>query len=215
MATKPDPGLPDPPLTETGAQVPVRGFGTARRGYDRKEVDEYVAELGAKVTGLEAELQRARHGTTSESQNRETAAEELSADDAIAGLSARLTTLFSVVEREAEALLAAAKTETAAIVAEARNEGDRIHGEARREAARAIEEARASLERADRQAEQMLSLLAERRTQMLEGLRQMQARLVEVAQDLERTLGPNDPSAARTPDITMIPDASPASTSTN
>jgi DivIVA domain-containing protein len=192
LAIELDPPLPDPPITDDAEQVLTRAFATARRGFDRKQVDGFLDALASRVEGLEKELTDAQLAAEAARDRApdEGAVEPTSAEAPEDGLDPRVRSLVAVVDRETRAMLAQARAEAANVIADATNEAASLRTEAQKEASRSIEEARVSLEKADEEARRMLVDITTRRQQMLEGLQQMQERLLGAAQDLDDTLNP-------------------------
>ncbi len=192
LATELDPPLPDPPITEDAGQVLTRAFATARRGFDRKQVDDFLDALSTRLEGLEKELaeeQLAAEAARDRAPDEE-AVQPTSAEVPDDGLDPRVRSLVGVVERETRSMLTQARAEAANVIADATKEAASLRTEAQREAGRSIEEARVSLEKADEEARRMLLDITTRRQQMLEGLQQMHERLLGAAQDLDDTLHP-------------------------
>jgi DivIVA domain-containing protein len=191
LAIELDPPLPDPPITEDAEQVLTRAFATARRGFDRKQVDDFVDALASRLEGLERELAEAKLAAEEAPSALDAdATQATSAEVPDDGLDPRVRSLVEVVERETASMLVQARAEATKVIAEARNEAAFLRTDAQKEAGRSIEEARASLEKADEEARRMLADITTRRQQMLEGLQQMQARLLGATQDLDNTLNP-------------------------
>jgi DivIVA domain-containing protein len=192
LAIELDPPLPERPITEGAEPVLTRAFATARRGFDQKQVDDFLDALATRVKGLEktlSEAQLAAEAARNQSPD-EGAVEPTSAEIPDDGLDPRVRSLVAVVEREMRSMLAQTRGQAANVIAEATNEAAALRSDAQKEAARAIEEARVSLEKADEEARRMLLDITTRRQQMLEGLQQMQERLLGAAQDLDDTLNP-------------------------
>lgn len=193
MAIELDPPLPDPPITEDAEQALTRAFATTRRGFDRKQVDDFLDAIASRFESLEKELAEAQHAAE-EAQNRAPGEEAIEPTSAEVpdedGLDQRVRSLVDVVEHETASMLAQARTEATKVVADARDEAAWLRADAQKEAGRSIEEARASLEKADEEARRMLVDITTRRQQMLEGLQLMQERLLGAAQDLDDTLNP-------------------------
>jgi len=192
LAIELDPPLPEPPITDEAKQVLTRAFATARRGFDRKQVDDFLDALATKIEGLEealAETQLAAEAAQSHAPDEGTV-EPTSAEVPDDGLDPRVRSLVAVIERESRSMLAQTRGQAVNVIAEATNEAAALRSDAQKEAERAIEEARVSLEKADEEARRMLLDITTRRQQMLEGLQQMQERLLGAAQDLDDTLNP-------------------------
>ena len=192
MAIELDPPLPDPPITEDAEQVPTRVFATARRGFDRKQVDDFLDALALRLEGLEGELAETQLAAEAahESADDEGAVEPTDAEVPEDGLDPRMRSLVAVVERETASMLAQARTGATKVIADARDEAAWLRADAQKEAGRSIEAARSSLEKADEEARRMLLDITARRQQMLEGPQLMQERLLGAAQDLDNTLNP-------------------------
>jgi DivIVA domain-containing protein len=193
LAIELDPPLSDSPITDDSEQVPTRAFATSRRGFDRKQVDEFLDAVASRLAGLEKDLAEAQHAAEEARDHApdEEAVERVGAeapdDD---GLDPRVRPLVEVLERETASMIAQARTEATRVIADAKDEAAWLRTDAQKEAARSIEEARASLEKAGEEARRILVDITTRRQQMLEGLQLMQERVLGVAQDLDDTLNP-------------------------
>ncbi len=191
LAIELDPPLPDPPITEAAEQVLTRAFASARRGFDPKQVDDFLDALESRIEGLEGELAQAQLAAESaRNHGLDEEAVEPTSEVPDDELDQRVRSLVAVLERETASMLAHAKTEATRVIADARDEAAWLRADAQKEAGRSIEEARASLEKADEEARRMVLDITARRQQMLEGLQQMQERLLGAAQDLDDTLNP-------------------------
>jgi DivIVA domain-containing protein len=192
LAIELDPPLPDPPITEDSEQILTRAFATARRGFDRKQVDDFLDVVASRLESLEKELAEAQLATEEAGNHApdEEAVAPTSAEAQDDELDQRVRSLVAIVEREMASMLAQARTEATRVIADARDEAAWLLTDAQKEAARSIEEAGASLEKADQEARRMLVDITARRQQMLEGLQQMQERLLGAAQELDETLNP-------------------------
>ena len=180
---------PPPPLSDDEEKTLPRKFASVRRGYHRKEVDDFLDAVASQLLTLKDELGEAElgaHGTQNDSL--ETHAGVAAPQTASDQPDDRLGRLLAVVEHEAASMLEAAKAEAASITRDATGEAERIRKGGQAEARRSMEEARALLERATQEAGGMLSDLTRRRQQMFEGLMQMEQRVLSIASDLERVL---------------------------
>src|SRR5438094_66422 len=98
-------------------------FAQSLRGYDRAQVDEYVA--WARAQAIEAE-ERARHAESALVQCRR----ELASSPTTAGISQRLAAMLQLANEEADEIRSRARVESESRTREATNEAERTVAEA-------------------------------------------------------------------------------------
>jgi DivIVA domain-containing protein len=123
-------------------------FFVGLRGYDREEVDAFLADIASEYRALLEELQRYRDG-------------ELTGPDPIADVGASVTAILRTANEQAEEIALQAREAADATRREAEDDVKRLREEAeqaieqaREEAARLIEEAQAAVERIEADAEE-------------------------------------------------------------
>jgi cell division septum initiation protein DivIVA len=174
-------------------------FATVFRGYDPKQVVEYlsgvadhVEALESNVSQLESELREARlHDIGIQ--------DEVVAPDPYDGISARVADLVRMFDQDVARLRAEAEAEVERLVTDARTESERLMADARIDAERTrlnaqdeAEHARAEAERTLREArsetDQALSALTARRDALVNEIRIIRDRILATAKDLETTI---------------------------
>jgi cell division septum initiation protein DivIVA len=161
-------------------------FTTVKRGYEPKEVLEYLSGVASEVEALqsrirELESDRAEaHGSAGPGQ--------VVADDPYERLSAHVADVMRAFDQNVDRVQEEKRAEAERILAEARTEADRIRSDAQGQA----EEARAFAERAAQDAEKKamgaLSGLASRRQALLEDLRTIHDHILGANMQLEAVI---------------------------
>lgn len=162
-------------------------FALAMRGYDRDQVDEYVARLAAWLTewrqraaGAEAAASSARAEATELRRQVSQLKERSSTPESIEALGERVAGILKAAFTAAEEMRAEAAEETAALRAEASAEVDQLRSEARAEVEelrRQSEELRAG---ARAQVEAEIRALVQRRDAVVSHLGALQRDLMGV-----------------------------------
>jgi cell division septum initiation protein DivIVA len=134
---------PDSPLDQLmdGGETELPQFATVMRGYDRGQVDDYVARLNDFVADAEARAQRAERSITDVTRRNERLTEELRqaiergqhqrASEPYEGLGERIDGILRLAAEEADSIRQQARTGAEEIVAEAqrRRESERESAE--------------------------------------------------------------------------------------
>ena len=148
-------------------------FGTAMRGYDRPQVDGYVASLLARVA---------------EAQERARVAESQLGLGAPANIGPRVTEIFDLALAEANELRDRARTEADELLAGARRRADELVAAAERDAGEVMVQARAQreevlaeLDRERELADAQVVALERRKAKLVDELRRLQGALGSAA----------------------------------
>jgi F0F1-type ATP synthase membrane subunit b/b' len=163
MTTQPSPP-PDPQLVEdtvTGVDLPQ--FASVMRGYDRGQVDDYVARLNDFLSDAERRAVRAERGLTDALRRNERLTEELR----------------TAIERQSSEPSARAPYEglgerIESMLRLAADEADALRERGRAEAAELLDEAKREREQEVQAAERDLAAVAERRDSVVTELRRVQ-----------------------------------------
>jgi len=181
------------------ARIRQPTFATVFRGYDPKQVVDYLSGVADHVEALESNVSRL------ESELREARLHDIGAQDEVVApdpydaISARVADLVRMFDQDVARLRAEAEAEVERLVADARTQGERILADARTEAERIgldaedeAAETRAQAERTLREArsetDQALSALNARRDVLVNEIRAMRDRMLATAKDLEATI---------------------------
>jgi cell division septum initiation protein DivIVA len=207
MSTQ-EPGTKGPAV----APMPEPTFGTARRGYDPRQVSEHITRMAGRMQILE------RHVAELETELEQPRGTGAAAEDPYGALSGRMADVMRAFDQDVEKMRLDAETEATRIRDEARTEADRAAGEieerrqsataevdamlakARAEADRirldaqstaesVREKADRALEDAKERANAMLSELTDRREALIADLRELHDRMLESAGNLEPVIG--------------------------
>jgi DivIVA domain-containing protein len=173
----------DLPVLMSADQIRRREFVAARRGYDPRQVRDFLEHVADQVQQLEAMLREARLEAGAGMR-----AARGSRADPYDELARRLATLLRAADEEAERIRREAREEAERMLAEARADADRIRTDAQSRAEEIRAEAEAALREAREQADRTLAGLATKRDELVEQLAAMQERLVGVARELESTI---------------------------
>lgn len=123
------------PPASPPANEPPQAFDTALRGYERRQVDEYVGEQAKEIARLTSELAEAQrqrrlaneHAEATEREIREFRARSAHAEPAVPedGFGFRAEKLLRMAEQEATEIRTHASRESAAIIEKARTEAEK------------------------------------------------------------------------------------------
>jgi DivIVA domain-containing protein len=180
---------PNPSPRPGSDDIRGREFDTARRGYDRDQVRDYLQQVAMLVDDLNRALREAR--------------EQAPAEDPYGRLAGRVADVLRSTDEQAEKILHDAREEAARTLGEAREETDRAHADAQSHAEAARREGDEILQNAKEEAARMLSGSSAARVGLVEKMQLMRSRLKDAAQELEVAideLSDDEPARAASPD---------------
>jgi len=172
-------------------------FTTVKRGYDPKQVLEYLSVVADEVEALQSRMQELESDLGEAHSTQESSLhDQVAGEDPYDRLSAHVADVIRTFDQDVDRLQEEKKAEADRIVAEARTEADRILSDARTEADRIrsdaqgnAEEARAFAERTVRDAEDKavgaFSRLASRREALLNDLRTIRDHIIGATRNLD------------------------------
>ncbi|MEN8233864.1 MAG: DivIVA domain-containing protein [Actinomycetota bacterium] len=143
--------------------VQGRSFEVARRGYDRKQVDEFLSDIAPKVAALEGELREALiHLRAVELRQRGNREAEDSVESAYVAAAEAKHKLLTDAEGKAASILRDAEIEAAQLLAEPRAGADK----ARKDAEGLLLQAQARLETVEKEAASIVEAAEARRSEV-------------------------------------------------
>jgi cell division septum initiation protein DivIVA len=180
------------------ARIRQPTFATVLRGYNPKQVVDYLSGVADHVEALESNVSRL------ESELREARRHDIGSQDEVVhdpydAISARVADLVRMFDQDVARLQAEAEAEVERLVADARTQGERLLADARTEAERVrldaedeAAETRSQAERTLREArsetDQALSVLTARRGALVNEIRIIRDRILATAKDLETAI---------------------------
>jgi cell division septum initiation protein DivIVA len=181
------------------------GFSTVRRGYDRKQVLEYlslvadgVEALQTRTRHLESDLAEARRKKEASFQGQATR------EDPYEGLSAHVAELMRTFDHDVDRLRMGAETEAERLLAEARRETDHMRSDAHTSAEEERAFAERTFEDAQKNARQALGDLATQREALVTELRTIRDHLLVATRTLDAITGEEAPGDK----VVVVDDAS-------